>query len=160
MIIIFILAILLILGSALFYLYYEEPYIFKITIYPTLSREGCYYFVLYEDSTLYCSSGRRRSIDIKDIRSKWFFEIKEESFEMKLTNEQVETLKQLANEIEKNGNGYPVKTGLGTMSVALFYNNEIYETNYYQITNDKLIEIIKEIILLSAIEVNITRGFS
>jgi len=149
----FILAILIIVGSALFYLVYEKPYIFKITIHPSGGSSGSYYFILYEDNTLYCSKGEMRNHKAESIKSKMFLWFTYKSNEKKLTDQEAERLFVLAETIEKNGDDYPVKSPLDTWHVTLYYNQEIYETNYSAVTNDKLKELMNEIIALSAIEV-------
>ncbi|HOP12273.1 MAG TPA: hypothetical protein PK629_12370 [Oscillospiraceae bacterium] len=156
-----ILAILLILGSALFYLCYEKPYIFKITIHPSGGSSGSYYFILYNDNTLYCSEGEMRSYKPESIKSKMYLWFIDRSDEKKLTDQEVENLLVLAKEIEANGNDYPVKNALDTWHVALYYNRKIYETDYSAVTNEKLKELINEIIALSAIDTDVyTRGFA
>jgi len=73
----------------------------------------------------------------------------------KLTKQDYQQLINLVNQIGEYGNDYKVKEPLGYFFVSLYYDNEVYETSYFLVTNMRLINLINRIIDISPVDVDL-----
>lgn len=105
----------------------------KIAIYPTSTSDETYYFVLDDNGILKCSVGIRHNDNIK--RNNFIKKIKNTAM-IKLTEQEVQSIMNMANELQASEYNSNKKMLVDTWNVALLYNNKVYEMNYWGDSSD------------------------
>lgn len=129
----------------------EENITMKLAIFPTGTAEETYYFVL-TDKVLTCSVGTRRNDNIKTNR---FLRGVSNTCEMELSAQELQSLIDIAEELQLSGYDTPKKIFLDSWDVSLLYNGKVYDVNYWNNESEAFRILVDEIIRLSPIPVDL-----
>ncbi|MCL2146980.1 MAG: hypothetical protein FWH52_04140 [Synergistaceae bacterium] len=129
----------------------DAGHIMRFAIFPTGTRDESYYFVINQYGVLKCAVGVRKSDDIEQCD---FLETITASSEIVLKEPDLQTIKDMAKELEEHGYTSEKQFWTDSWDAALLYNRKVYEMNYWQKDGSgEFKNLIKKIIELSPIPV-------
>jgi len=104
--------------------------IMKFAIYHTGSTSGTYYFTLDKNGVLKVEFGTRKKYEIKSIKQSNFMEEIRDSAEKTLTEKELQTLMDLANEVDFLNYDLKKHIVFGGNYIVFLYKGRIHEAHH------------------------------
>jgi len=131
-----------------------RSWVIEMAIFPTGSTGNSYFIQIDERGVIKISLGVRNELRITMLDEDFFSEVNEQK-EGTLTENELQSLLALAQELEETGGILETDISLGSWELVLKYNGIIYTMDYWASDFEPLKRLVDEIIRLSPIQVEL-----